>query len=559
MRIPAVLMIALAALAAYSQQLPPEAVLLDKVKIAETITASQFDPVLNAPADAALPGWTHDGVAYGAASPDSKAAFDADPGRYAASAEKERWMLNFMIQMSPIWCPVTDEIGPGNMLTWEKEGLLWESCCTFCDQTVRDDMFPRAKARLRKRAEAAFVAQGARYVEGASSPVEGAINFDMEPSDRGGEPVDDVPAAPEPAWLADAELKPTFTEGVGLVIENRCLECHRTGGLSPIPLESIQDIRRSAVKMREAIEKRTMPPWPADPAVGAFANSKRLTDREKDVLLAWIDARFPMGEGTYERSARWSTPEWSIGEPDLVIELPPVEVPAEAAEYIHTADIVPVIAADAFVVAAEILPTDRFLVHAIDAGSLGAYYPGESFVVFEAGRGMALPIGASVPLRIHYVKDKGYAENDDATRIGLRFGAADLRVDRVPMRNEAFVIPPGAANHEVVTEFTAPAELTLAALRPVMLGRGKDVRVTVVTPEGGETPLLAIPQWDPKWTFRYVLADPVTLSKGAIVRMTAHFDNSEANINNPDPDAEVRSGADGEVMEGWLEFLQPMP
>ena len=77
--------------------------------------------------------------------------------------------------MSIIWCPVTDELNPGGLLRWERLGLVWESCCKFCNVDVREEDFPIALELLKERARLAYVATGGKYVEGAESPVEGAI------------------------------------------------------------------------------------------------------------------------------------------------------------------------------------------------------------------------------------------------------------------------------------------------------------------------------------------------------------------------------------------------
>lgn len=77
--------------------------------------------------------------------------------------------------MSIIWCPVTDELNPGGLLQWKKLGYTWESCCKFCNAEVSDDDFPIALELLKERAALAYVATGGVYVEGAKSPVDGAI------------------------------------------------------------------------------------------------------------------------------------------------------------------------------------------------------------------------------------------------------------------------------------------------------------------------------------------------------------------------------------------------
>jgi hypothetical protein len=70
---------------------------------------------------------------------------------------------------------VTDEVTPGGMTQWERFGLVFESCCTFCDETFQEDDFKAGLERLKQRAEKTYDLIGAKYTEGAKSPVEGAI------------------------------------------------------------------------------------------------------------------------------------------------------------------------------------------------------------------------------------------------------------------------------------------------------------------------------------------------------------------------------------------------
>jgi hypothetical protein len=156
-------------------QLPPDAVDLGLVKIPETLESVDLDPVTLKPSAADGETWTYEGVAYRAGAAGSKAAFLADPAKYAEAALKERWVQNFMLAMSTIWCPITDEVTPGGRKQVEGLGYKWESCCSFCDDEMREENFSEALDRLRERAEEAFELTGGVYVEGASSPVEGAI------------------------------------------------------------------------------------------------------------------------------------------------------------------------------------------------------------------------------------------------------------------------------------------------------------------------------------------------------------------------------------------------
>lgn len=157
-------------------QLPPEAVLLDKVKIPQTVKSVDICPVSLQPSAASAPTWTYEGVTYRGHDAATKAAFDASPAKYAAAHKQELYVLNFMKAMSTIWCPITDEVTPGGRKRVDGLGYTWESCCSFCDEEMVPENFGEALAQLRERAETSYKLTGGVYTEGASSPVEGAID-----------------------------------------------------------------------------------------------------------------------------------------------------------------------------------------------------------------------------------------------------------------------------------------------------------------------------------------------------------------------------------------------
>jgi hypothetical protein len=161
-------------------QLPADAVMLDKVKIAEKQKSVDLDPVYLEKADPKLPTFEHKSVKYGSSKPDTKEKFEADPDKFAKAAEKQRFINNFMQSMSTIWCPVTDEVTPGGMLQWERFGLTFESCCSFCDESFQESDFENGLKKLKERGEKTYALIGAKYTEGAKSPVEGAIKTPEE-------------------------------------------------------------------------------------------------------------------------------------------------------------------------------------------------------------------------------------------------------------------------------------------------------------------------------------------------------------------------------------------
>lgn len=156
-------------------QLPADAVMLDKVKIAEKQKSVDLCPVYLEESDPKGETWEYKGVKYRGAKPDAKEKFLKDPDKYAKAAEKQRFINNFSQSMSTIWCPVTDEVTPGGMLQWKRFGLTFESCCTFCDENYEEQHFVDGLKRLKERAAKSYELMGAKYTEGAKSPVEGAI------------------------------------------------------------------------------------------------------------------------------------------------------------------------------------------------------------------------------------------------------------------------------------------------------------------------------------------------------------------------------------------------
>jgi hypothetical protein len=156
-------------------QLPSDAVMLDKVKIPETQKSVELCPVYLVDSDPKLPTWEYKGITYRGSKPDAQEKFLKEPDKYAKAAEKQRFINNFMQAMSTVWCPVTDQITPGGMMQWKRFGLTFESCCAFCDENFKEENFQEGLEKLKKRAEKTYELIGAKYTEGASSPVEGAM------------------------------------------------------------------------------------------------------------------------------------------------------------------------------------------------------------------------------------------------------------------------------------------------------------------------------------------------------------------------------------------------
>jgi hypothetical protein len=89
--------------------------------------------------------------------------------------------------------------------------------------------------------------------------------------------------------------------------------------------------------------------------------------------------------------------------------------------------------------------------------------------------------------------------------------------------------------------------------------RGTTMLAELVRPAGTTAELLALEAWDADWQFEHVFREPRLVMAGSRVRVTAVYDNSSANPDNPDPDAWVRDGAQttDEMMSLIVEWIRP--
>src|SRR5205823_5639025 len=62
---------------------------------------------------------------------------------------------------------------------------------------------------------------------------------------------------------------------------------------------------------------------------------------------------------------------------------------------------------------------------------------------------------------------------------------------------------------------------------------GKQIKITMLPPEGEPRTLIAIKDWDYNWQETYFFKEPIPIKAGTRLRMEAVYDNSAGNPNNP--------------------------
>ena len=127
---------------------------------------------------------------------------------------------------------------------------------------------------------------------------------------------------------APAAADVTFAKDVAPILNAKCVTCHRPGEVAPMALRTFEEARPWARAIKEKVTSRQMPPWFADRSAGTFANDPSLSDSELATIAAWVDAGAPQGNPADMPATPQFTDGWQLGEPDYIVNLPEVHVPA---------------------------------------------------------------------------------------------------------------------------------------------------------------------------------------------------------------------------------------
>ena len=185
------------------------------------------------------------------------------------------------------------------------------------------------------------------------------------------------------------------------------------------------------------------------------------------------------------------------------------------------------------------------------------YAPGSPPLDFRF-RNSAKLIRGGKPIRIEVHYTPNGKETTDRTMVG--FTLAKAPVDRrfvimAPehMADQRRPIPAGEANWETRGELTFKQDAELVWFMPHMHLRGKDMTFRLVYPNGREETVLSA-KFNFNWQLGYELDDPIAVTRGTRMIVTAHHDNSANNPMNPTPDQDAAWGemTSQEMMLPWF-------
>jgi hypothetical protein len=373
------------------------------------------------------------------------------------------------------------------------------------------------------------------------------------------------------AGASSAAADVTFTRDVAPILHAKCASCHRPGEAAPMPLLTFAEARPFARAIRDRVITRRMPPWPADRAIGRFSNDPSLTAEEIATIVQWAEAGAPQGDPAHMPAPPEFSEGWQLGEPDLIVELPEIQIPAAGRDLFPIPAVTVDLPEDRWIRAVEVRPTNRQVAHhaVLFAGGNGLLQttdPANVLAVWAVGTPpTAYPDGTGRWLRKNQViaANLHYHPNGTATsdrmRVGFYFGKGELakEVSTAVAGNVTFEIPPHEANHELRSVYVADQDISIISFFPHMHLRGKEMRMTATFPDGRRQVLLNVPAYDFNWQLFYYPKERITLPRGTRVDVVARYDNSAGNSANPNPSRRVRFGetSNDEMMFGTFEFV----
>jgi Copper type II ascorbate-dependent monooxygenase, C-terminal domain len=357
---------------------------------------------------------------------------------------------------------------------------------------------------------------------------------------------------------APALAQPTWSKDVLPVVQRRCQGCHATGGAAPFSMETWAQAAPHAAGIARMVESRAMPPWKADDACRPLKDSRRLSDDELSVIVAWARGGAPEGDPVQAPSNPTSLPALPWVDAELSMASPYTPSTARPDDY-RCFVIDPKLPGERDLIGYDIVPGQRSLVHhvllygmpraealGLDAaepgpgytcfggpggGGLlgtvyGAWVPGAAATQYPAGTGVTMASDHVIVMQIHYNTSHGgghgHSIAPDQTRIKLQL--APGRVEKpaiiLPVADLNFTIPPKTSNYTTTVSFPFAAGATLHGVGPHMHTRGRQIRVSA-----DDACLVDIPSWDFNWQQLYQFETPFSIKPGSRLRLSCTWDN----------------------------------
>ena len=142
----------------------------------------------------------------------------------------------------------------------------------------------------------------------------------------------------------------TFHRDIEPILQRSCQNCHRAGGVGPMPLVTFEQVAPYAglIEYKTGLRDRAgaMPPWYMEKDVGiqSYKNDPSLSEAELAAISTWARTGTPKGDpvDAPEPLVFDDSLKWAAGEPDLVVKTNSVTKLAGTPDWWGEIDRVPV-------------------------------------------------------------------------------------------------------------------------------------------------------------------------------------------------------------------------
>lgn len=385
---------------------------------------------------------------------------------------------------------------------------------------------------------------------------------------------------PDPA---DAEI--TYAKDVAPILQQNCQVCHQPGAIGPMSLTSYDEVRPWARVIKLQVETRNMPPYHYDTDVGiqALKHDTRLSEADIQTISAWVDQGSPMGNPadlpapiTFPDAAEYRL-AGEYGKPDVIIKADPFTVPAEGQDIWWQPVVDSGLTSDRCIRAIETKPTvpGRAVTHhanstfrvpgqsAMGGMRLSEYALGKLGEIIPADACRIAPGNSQVAWDVHYYP-AGMEVVDDQVEIGLWLYPEDFDSSSLYRQTLGLyalqggdfdIAPHGTLVTQGFHSFDSPVRID--SFQPHGHLRLKGKSLEIFYPQTGRREMISqVTNWNPGWHLSHMYQDDAAplVPRGAVLIITAWYDNTAENRFNPDPDQWVGVGnrTTDEMSHAWI-------
>lgn len=369
----------------------------------------------------------------------------------------------------------------------------------------------------------------------------------------------------------------TFHKDIEPILQRSCQNCHRIGGGGPMPLVTYDEVAPFAglIEYKTGIRDRAgaMPPWYVEKNIGIqrFKNDTSLNDAEVAALSTWARSGTPKGDpaDAPEPLVFDDSIKWKAGTPDLIVKLGELTKLAGTADWWGEIEPVPTgMTEDRYVKSVEVIEVNDIDMTQL-SGTVGGRYIFHHMLWFTAQMDSEGNVqrGFNPPWPVHEVGRNADIFDDKTGRL-LRAGSAIVsdsihlhsngrdttahleigfifhdRDFEPKYRDSIFFtgngvdisVVPNQSDQELHAYSILPAHTKIVSFEPHLHAPG--TRMCLEAIWGHQIETLSCVGYDHNWVRTYQFEDSAAplLPEGTILHITGYMNNTDTNMNIPDP------------------------